>query len=100
MAVGIALHEGQLGWWNFAINTAFCLAIVYLCLSGVIMWWKRRPTGQLGAPKYPRDYMVPASVLVLAAVLAIAFPLGGLAIALFAVIDLLLPKRMKQAGAP
>jgi hypothetical protein len=31
--------------------------------------------------------------------LAIAFPLGGLAIAFFAVIDFFLPKRLKQAGA-
>jgi uncharacterized iron-regulated membrane protein len=43
MAVGIALHEGQLGWWNFAINTVFCLSIVFLCVSGVVMWWKRKP---------------------------------------------------------
>ena len=99
MAVGIALHEGQLGWWNFAINTIFCIACVFLCVSGVVMWWKRRPVGEVGTPKYPRDYRVPAGVLTLAALLAIAFPLGGLAIALFAIIDFLLPKRWKEAGA-
>ena len=63
------------------------------------MWWKRRPVGEVGTPKYPRDYRVPAGVLTLAALLAIAFPLGGLAIALFAIIDFLLPKRWKEAGA-
>lgn len=99
MAVGIALHEGQLGWWNFAINAVFCLACVFLCVSGVVMWWKRRPVGRVGSPRYPRDYTVPAGVLGLGAVLAVAFPLGGLAIALFAVIDVLLPKRLKEAGA-
>ena len=41
---------------------------------------------------------MPAGALVLGAVLAIAFPLGGLAIALFALIDFLLPKRLKEAG--
>ena len=99
MAVGIALHEGQLGFWNFAINTVFCLAIVFLCVSGVVMWWKRRPVGRVGIPKYPRDYTVPAGVLAIGAVLAIAFPLGGLAIALFAIVDWLLPSRLKEAGA-
>lgn len=98
MAVGIALHEGQMGWWNFAINTVFCLACVFLSMSGVVMWWKRRPAGQLGSPQYPRDYKVPAGVLALGAVLAVVFPLGGLAIVLFAVIDFLLPKRLKEAG--
>lgn len=98
MAVGIALHEGQLGWWNFVINAVFCLAVVFLCVSGVVMWWKRRPVGRLGSPKYPRDYRVPAGVLGLGAALAVAFPLGGLAIALFAIIDFLLPKGLKEAG--
>lgn len=63
------------------------------------MWWKRRPAGQLGSPKYPRDYKVPAGVLGLGALLSVIFPLGGLAIVLFAIIDFLLPKRLKQAGA-
>jgi len=63
------------------------------------MWWKRRPVGQLGSPKYTRDYKVPVGVLVLGALLALAFPLGGLAIVLFAVIDFFLPARLKQAGA-
>lgn len=99
MAVGIALHEGQLGLWNFAINTVFCLAVVFLCVSGVVMWWMRRPVGRVGTPKYPRDYTVPAGVLAIGAVLAVAFPLGGLAIALFAMIDWLLPSRLKEAGA-
>jgi len=99
MAVGIALHEGQLGWWNFVINAVFCLAVVFLCISGVVMWWKRRPVGQFGSPKYPRDYTVPAGALGLGAVLAIAFPLGGLAIVLFALIDFLLPKRLKEVGS-
>jgi uncharacterized iron-regulated membrane protein len=99
MAVGIALHEGQLGWWNFAINTLFCLSIVFLCVSGVVMWFKRRPVGHLGAPLYPREYSVPKSALGLGAILAAAFPLGGIAIALFAIIDFLLPKRFKEVGS-
>jgi uncharacterized iron-regulated membrane protein len=99
MAVGIALHEGQLGLWNFALNALFCLACVFLCVSGIVMWWKRRPAGRLGSPRYPRDYRVPAGVLGLGALLAIAFPMGGLAIAFFAIVDFLLPQRLKQAGA-
>ncbi len=98
MAVGIALHEGQLGWWNVALNTLYCLSVIFIAVSGVVMWWKRRPVGQLGAPLYPREYRVPATVLVLGAVLSLAFPLGGLAIVTFAIIDFFLPARLKQAG--
>jgi uncharacterized iron-regulated membrane protein len=63
------------------------------------MWWKRKPSGQLGSPLYPRDFKVPAGILALGAALAVAFPLGGLVIAAFAIIDFLLPKRLKQVGA-
>lgn len=98
MAVGIALHEGQMGWWNIALNVLFCAAVLLICVSGVVMWWVRRPAGRLGAPLYPREYRIPVGALLTGAALAVAFPLGGLAIMVFAAIDLLLPKRLKQAG--
>ena len=34
MAVGIALHEGQLGWWNVVLNALFCLSVIFACVSG------------------------------------------------------------------
>jgi uncharacterized iron-regulated membrane protein len=42
---------------------------------------------------------VPKVVLGLGAVLAAAFPLGGVAIIVFAIIDFLLPKRLKEAAS-
>lgn len=98
MAVGIALHEGQMGWWNVVLNALYCLCVIFACVSGVVMWWKRRPAGQLGSPLYPRNYRIPAGVLGLGALLALAFPLGGLAIVVFAIIDFFLPARLKQVG--
>ena len=99
MAVGIALHEGQLGWWNVVLNAMFCLSVIFACVSGVVMWWKRRPQGELAAPRYPRDYRLTIGVAVIAVLVGLAFPLGGLAIVAFALIDFLLPKRLKEAGA-
>ena len=99
MAVGIALHEGQLGWWNVALNALFCLAVIFACVSGVVMWWLRRPLGRIGVPAYPRDFRLGLGVAVIALVLGIAFPLGGAAILVLAVIDFLLPARLKEAGA-
>ena len=98
MAVGIALHEGQLGWWNVILNALFALSVIFACVSGVVMWWKRRPHGELGAPRYPRDYRLTIGVAVIAVLVGLAFPLGGLAIVTFAIIDFLLPKRLKEAG--
>ncbi len=59
----------------------------------------RKPVGQIGSPRYARDYRIPAGVLGLGVLLGVAFPLGGLAIATFAIIDFFLPKRLKEAGS-
>lgn len=98
MAVGIALHEGQLGWWNVALNAIFCLAVIFACVSGVAMWWMRRPSGRLGAPAYPRNYRLGVGVAAIAIAVGLAFPLGGLALLALAIIDFLLPARLKEAG--
>jgi len=98
MAVGIALHQGNLGLWNTLLNTLFCLCVIFMGVSGVVMWWKRRPAGTLGAPLYPRNYRVPATILGIAIAVCIVFPLTGIGIVAFAAIDFLLPRRLKEAG--
>lgn len=98
MAVGIALHEGQLGAWNVMLNALFCLTVMFATVSGVLMWWKRRPAGRLGAPVYARDHRLGFGVAAIALALGLAFPLGGIAILAFALIDFLLPAHLKKAG--
>lgn len=99
MAVGIALHEGQLGWWNVALNALFCLSVIFACVSGVAMWWLRRPIGRIGVPAYPRDFRLGLGMAVIAIAVGVAFPLGGAAILALALIDFLLPARLKEAGS-
>jgi uncharacterized iron-regulated membrane protein len=98
MAWGIALHKGMVGRVNFIFNLVYLLAVLGLCGSGVVMWWKRRPTGALAAPLYPRDYKLTVGVAGIALALGAAFPMGGLAILVFAVIDFFLPKQLKEVG--
>ncbi|QQR38499.1 PepSY-associated TM helix domain-containing protein [Devosia rhizoryzae] len=99
MAAGIALHQGNLGWWNIALNLLFCSAIILMAVSGVVMWWKRRPKGKVAAPLYPKQYRAPLGVIIIALSVCVAFPLTGAAIVVFALIDLLLPRRLKETGA-
>lgn len=98
MAVGIALHQGNLGLWNTALNLFFCLAVIFMTVSGAVMWWKRRPAGRIGVPAYPRNYRAPAAILLIAALVCVLFPLTGLATIAFGLIDFLLPKRFKEVG--
>ncbi len=48
---GIALHEGAFfGIANQLLGTLTALLLVMLAISGIVMWWRRRPIGLLGAP--------------------------------------------------
>lgn len=92
MAVGIALHEGQTGWWNVILNWAFCAAVWLVSLSGVVMWWKRRPSGalRLAAPPAPAEVPLARGVILIALALSLAFPVLGLTLLAILALDLLI----------
>jgi uncharacterized iron-regulated membrane protein len=49
--VGIAVHEGQLfGIVNQLLGLMTAIGLLTLCGSAVVVWWRRRLTGVLGAP--------------------------------------------------
>lgn len=96
MAWGIAFHEGDLGTWNLALNTLFCLAMIFLPVSGLVMWWKRRPANamRLAAPPRPRDVPLWKGAAVIAVVLGLMFPLGGAAMLAVLVLDALVLRHL------
>ena len=48
---GIAIHEGQLfGWFNQALGVFTALGLLLMVVSSVVLWWRRRSPGTLGAP--------------------------------------------------
>ncbi|GEK59835.1 hypothetical protein CHL76_14105 [Marinococcus halophilus] len=52
MAMGITIHKGlQFGIWNQLAGLFICLGLIGMILSGIWLWWSRRPEGQLGAPR-------------------------------------------------
>jgi uncharacterized iron-regulated membrane protein len=91
MAWGIAFHEGDLGLWNIALNTAFCLGVILMSASGLILWWKRRPSGvRLGAPPRPADIPYARGAVLTTLALSLAFPMLGLALLAVILLDLVL----------
>ena len=55
VATGVDVHEagyfGRVGPW---INTAFALAMAWLCVTGALSWWSRKPAASVGVPPRPR----------------------------------------------
>ncbi|MCD0506217.1 PepSY-associated TM helix domain-containing protein, partial [Bordetella petrii] len=51
---GINVHMGQeFGLANQLVLLAACAGIVLMSVAGAVMWWKRRPAGELGVPPMP-----------------------------------------------
>ncbi len=89
MAVGIALHEGQLGLWDIAFNFAFCLLVIFLCLGSVVMWWLRRPARalRLAAPPVPADLPFSRGALLVVLAMSLAFPVLGITLVAIMALD-------------
>lgn len=89
MAWGIALHEGDMGIWNLVLNTLFCLSVAMVSISGLVMWWKRRPDGaaRLAAPPKPKGLAIWKMAAALVIGLGVLFPMAGLAILTVLVLD-------------
>lgn len=86
---GVGIHMGQaFGLPNQLALLAACLAIVLMAVSGVVMWWKRRPAGAFGAPTVPADVRIPRAVLGMAVVAGVLFPLVGLSLVVVAAVEL------------
>ena len=54
VATGVDIHEGSYfgsaGPW---LNTVFALSLVWLSITGLLAWWRRKPADALGVPVRP-----------------------------------------------
>lgn len=88
--MGIAIHMGKyFGLGNQLLMLSACLIVIILCVSGIVMWWQRRPkgTGWIGAPALPPYVQQWKTPMAIVAVLGIAFPLVGLSLVTALLLD-------------
>jgi uncharacterized iron-regulated membrane protein len=80
--IGIAAHEGQLfGWFNQLLGLLAVIGYLLLVVSSVVLWWRRRPRGALGAPPAfsPEPRLAPL-IVGLIALLGLFLPTLGLSL--------------------
>jgi uncharacterized iron-regulated membrane protein len=93
---GIAVHMGKnFGFANQVLMLVACLIAIGLCVSGWVLWWRRRPQGRLGAPGLVAgDEPMVKIPLAIVAVLGIAFPLVGVSLVAVLVLDYVVLARL------
>ena len=90
---GIALHEGRhFGTVNMVMTTLFCLAVIASCITGPLMWWRRRPKGgaTLGAPRGRMPVLATPALGVALLVLCVVLPVFGASVIVILVAERLL----------
>jgi uncharacterized iron-regulated membrane protein len=93
---GIAVHMGKnFGFANQLLMLVACLIVIVLCVSGFVLWWRRRPQGRLGAPGLVAgDEPMVKIPLAIVAVLGIVFPLVGISLVTVLLLDYLVISRI------
>ena len=100
MAASIAFHMGTMGWWSVALNAAFCLAVIGMCVSGWIMWWQCRPNTAAGLlPPPKRSGRMPKGLAAVLLIAALVFPTAAAAVAAVWLLDKLLITRLPKLAA-
>lgn len=86
----IALHEGRrFGALNMAVTTAFCLAVIASCITGPLMWWRRRPrrSSSVGAPRGRMPLATSPALAAGIVALGLFLPVMGVSLALVLILD-------------
>jgi uncharacterized iron-regulated membrane protein len=89
IGIGIAAHEGQLfGLANQLLGLATALGLITVCVSSVIMWWRRRPGGSLGIPA-PRvqGFRIGATLWIAIVATGVILPVLGASLLLLALVS-------------
>lgn len=90
----IAWHEGQLlGPLNQLVGVLTAAALITLSISGIVMWWRRRPSGSLGAPSRPPERRTKI-IVALVLVFSLFLPLLLLSLLPIALVDKIVMRRI------
>jgi uncharacterized iron-regulated membrane protein len=93
--VGIAFHTGRyFGTWNQVTGVAASLLVIAQSVTGVVMWWRRRRPGRLGAPPMPANFPLWKGAVAVIAVLCVLFPLVGYSLTVVLLLDWLIISRL------
>ncbi|MEW7865953.1 PepSY-associated TM helix domain-containing protein [Aeromonas diversa] len=96
----VMLHMGKMyGLPHQLVMLLLCLMVLGSCLSGLWIWWRRRPAGRLGVPPLPAALPGWRGAALLLLALGLAFPLLGASLLAIWLLDTLWLRLGRRAQA-
>ena len=79
-----------------AASALMCVGILFLCVTGPLMWWRRRPRGRdrLGAPRAKMPLRATPLLAVAVVALGVFLPLFGASLLLVLIADRFVLRRI------
>ena len=96
---GIGLHEGRsfgpVSFWAAALS---CLMVIFMCVSGPMMWWRRRPNTAryVAAPRGPMHLRSSPLLAVAIVALGVFLPFFGITLLIALLVDQLILRRIPR----
>jgi uncharacterized iron-regulated membrane protein len=95
VGVGVAAHEGQLfGWANQLLGLFIAVSLLTVSTSAVVLWWRRRASGVLGAPIPAGDPRFSTGLAAIVIILGVLLPLFGLSLIAVVLLEWLALRRI------
>ena len=95
IGTGIAAHEGQLfGLANQLLGLMTTCGLVMLSVSGLVLWWRRRPEGVLGAPVLVRRVPYSGGWIAFLVLFGLYMPFLGASMILVSLVERLVLRRI------
>ena len=101
VAQGIGLHEGRsLGLVSFWGALLMCLGVMFMCITGPLMWWRRRPSGSasMAAPRGRLPLRGSPVLLVGLVALGVLLPVFGASVVVVLLLDRFVLRRVGALG--
>ncbi|GAB4210084.1 MAG: PepSY domain-containing protein [Tibeticola sp.] len=100
-AVGIPFHRGEFGLWNQIVLALAALAAAFSVVSGLVMWWQRRPKGRIAAPPLGIEQLryAPLWLIPLMVALSYAMPVFGWSLIVLVTLESVRLAWPRQRGA-
>ena len=99
VSIGISAHEGHLfGWFNQLLGLFTTMALLTIAISGLVMWYQRKPESGLGAPRKLPNATAGKGVVVITLGLALFLPLLALSLVSLLVMEFVLLRRIPKVS--